>query len=54
MPRKLQADVATHAETWRFDGAVNVLLLFAIVGAVFLPDKNFPARGRECSAAAVV
>lgn len=40
MPRKLQAE-AQHGETWRFDGAVNVLLLLVIIGAVFLPDKFF-------------
>jgi len=39
MPRNLQSDVTTQHETWRFDGAVNVLLLLAIIGAVFLPDK---------------
>ena len=53
MPRKLQADVATHAETWRFDGAVNVLLLFAIIGAVFLPDTNFLREGVMLIAAIV-
>jgi Na+/H+ antiporter NhaD/arsenite permease-like protein len=41
MPRKLQTDIATHAETWRFDGMSNCLFLFAIVGAVFLPDRFF-------------
>ncbi|HEY4249249.1 MAG TPA: sodium:proton antiporter [Lacunisphaera sp.] len=39
MPRKLQAEVAAQAETWRFDGAVNVLFLLVVVGAVFLPEK---------------
>ena len=28
-------------ETWRFDGAVNVLLLLAIIVGVFLPEKYF-------------
>ena len=37
MPRKLQTEAATHAETWRFEGAINVLLLLVIIGAVFLP-----------------
>jgi Na+/H+ antiporter NhaD/arsenite permease-like protein len=41
MPRRLQVEAETHAETWRFDGAVNVLLLFAIIGAVFVPDRLF-------------
>ena len=41
MPQKLQSDVAAQPETWRFEGAVNVLLLFAIIGAVFLPDRFF-------------
>lgn len=45
MPRKLQTDIATHSETWRFDGAANVLFLFVIVGAVFLPERFFL---REC------
>jgi len=53
MPRKLQADVATHAETWRFDGGVNVLLLLAIIGAVFLPDRNFLREGVMLAAAVV-
>ena len=52
MPRKIQADVETHAETWRFDGAVNVLLLFAVIGAVFLPDKDFLREGVMLAAAA--
>ncbi len=41
MPRKLQGDIASHAESWRFDGAVNVLLLLAIIGSVFLPARFF-------------
>ena len=41
MPSKIRHDVETHRETWRFDGAVNVLFLFAIIGAVFLPEKFF-------------
>ncbi|MEO6569153.1 MAG: sodium:proton antiporter [Opitutaceae bacterium] len=40
MPRKLQAE-ATPPETWRFDGMSNVLFLFAIIGAVFLPEHFF-------------
>ena len=41
MPRRLQADISSHAETWRFDGMVNVLFLLVIIGAVFLPDRYF-------------
>jgi Na+/H+ antiporter NhaD/arsenite permease-like protein len=41
MPARLQRDVAAEHETWRFDGVVNVLFLFAIIGAVFLPDRFF-------------
>jgi Na+/H+ antiporter NhaD/arsenite permease-like protein len=42
---KVAAPVRAHAsqahETWRCDGAVNVLFLFAIIGGVFLPEKYF-------------
>lgn len=41
MPRKLQHEITTHAETWRFEGAVNVLLLLVIIAGVFLPDRFF-------------
>ena len=41
MPRRLQTDVRQHAETWRFDGRVNVLFLLAIIGAVFVTEKYF-------------
>ncbi|MFT3782679.1 MAG: sodium:proton antiporter [Nibricoccus sp.] len=40
MPKKVQAEVA-EPDTWRFDGGINVLFLFAIIGAVFIPDKFF-------------
>ncbi|MEO6875709.1 MAG: sodium:proton antiporter [Opitutaceae bacterium] len=53
MPRKLQAEVKTQAETWRFDGGVNVLLLLVVIGAVFLPDRNFLREGVMLLAAAV-
>ena len=39
MPRKLQTDVTTQGETWRFEGGINVLFLLVIIGAVFLPEK---------------
>jgi Na+/H+ antiporter NhaD/arsenite permease-like protein len=53
MPRQLRTGVTTHTETWRLDGAVNVLLLFAIIGAVFLPDTNFLREGVMLAAAVV-
>ena len=44
MPRKLQGDAA-QGETWRLDGGVNVFLLLAIVGAVFVPGEHFLREG---------
>lgn len=41
MPRKLQAEAAVPDDTWRFDGMPNVLFMFVIIGAVFLPEKFF-------------
>ena len=41
MPAKLSHEIEAQPETWRFDGAINVLLLMAIIGAVFLPDIFF-------------
>jgi Na+/H+ antiporter NhaD/arsenite permease-like protein len=41
MPRKLQTDIATHPETWRFDGMGNVIFLLVVVGGVFLPARFF-------------
>ena len=41
MPRPLQRTAEQHAETWRFDGLVNVLFLLVIIGAVFLPARFF-------------
>jgi Na+/H+ antiporter NhaD/arsenite permease-like protein len=40
MPRKLQTEAAPP-ETWRFDGTGNILFLFVIIGAVFLPEHFF-------------
>jgi Na+/H+ antiporter NhaD/arsenite permease-like protein len=54
MPRKLQVAATEQGETWRFDGMVNVLLLFAIVGAVFIPGDLFPLRELAMLATAVV
>ena len=53
MPRRLQAEAAQEPETWRVDGAGNVLLLGVIIGAVFLPDRFF-LRELTMLAAAVV
>jgi Na+/H+ antiporter NhaD/arsenite permease-like protein len=53
MPAKLQHEVETHGERWRFDGALNLVLLLAIIGAVFLPDRGF-LRELVMIAAAVV
>jgi Na+/H+ antiporter NhaD/arsenite permease-like protein len=39
-PKAIQARIAAP-DTWRFEGGINVLLLFAIIGAVFLTDKFF-------------
>lgn len=41
MPVKLQDEAADEPETWRFEGMINVLFLFIIIGAVFLPDRYF-------------
>jgi Na+/H+ antiporter NhaD/arsenite permease-like protein len=37
VPRQVQVG-NEEADTWRFEGGANVLLLLAIIGAVFLPD----------------
>ncbi|HVU36922.1 MAG TPA: sodium:proton antiporter [Opitutales bacterium] len=47
MPKKMEQYIETHAETWQFDGMVNVLFLLGIVGVVFLPSNLFPLR--ECA-----
>ena len=41
MPAKLQHEVEAHGERWRFEGAFNLVLLLAIIGAVFLPDRAY-------------
>ena len=41
MPAKLRSEVAHHADTFRFDGGINVVFLLAIIGAVFLPETFF-------------
>ena len=40
MPRAPRAD-AEQADTWRFEGGINILFLLVIIGAVFLPDTFF-------------
>jgi Na+/H+ antiporter NhaD/arsenite permease-like protein len=40
VPRKVQTRIE-EPDTWRFEGGINVLLLFAIIGAVFLPEIFF-------------
>lgn len=39
-PRAIQARIEAP-DTWRFEGGINVLLLLAIIGAVFLPARFF-------------
>jgi Na+/H+ antiporter NhaD/arsenite permease-like protein len=50
MPRKIQAEVEKR-DDWRFDGGVNVLLLFVIIGSVFLPAIPFLREGIMLAAA---
>ncbi|HVU32382.1 MAG TPA: sodium:proton antiporter [Opitutaceae bacterium] len=52
MPRRLQREAAAEAETWRFDGIVNVLFLLVIIGAVFLPERYFARQAVMLAAAA--
>lgn len=40
MPAKLQHE-AEATDDWRFEGMINVVFLFVIIGAVFLPDVFF-------------
>ena len=44
LPKKVEREIETQAETWQFEGLGNLLILFAIVGTVFMPDDWFPAR----------
>jgi Na+/H+ antiporter NhaD/arsenite permease-like protein len=50
-PHEIRARIAAPDE-WRFKGGVNVLLLFAVIGAVFLPER-FLVRELVMLAAAV-
>jgi Na+/H+ antiporter NhaD/arsenite permease-like protein len=52
VPRQVQARIE-EADTWRFEGGVNVLLLLVIIGAVFLPDVFFSREIAMLGAAAV-
>jgi Na+/H+ antiporter NhaD/arsenite permease-like protein len=52
VPRSVRAKIEER-DTWRFEGGVNVLLLLAIIGAVFLPDKFFVRELVMLGAAAV-
>jgi Na+/H+ antiporter NhaD/arsenite permease-like protein len=52
VPRSVRAKIEEQ-DTWRFEGGVNVLLLLAIIGAVFLPDKFFARELVMLGAAAV-
>ncbi|MSU47553.1 MAG: sodium:proton antiporter [Opitutus sp.] len=52
MPVRMQRSAAQEAETWRFDGLINVLFLLAIIGAVFLPERFFLREAVMLGAAA--
>ena len=41
MPVRLQADAERRPDTWQFEGWGNLLFLFVVVGAVFLPAAYF-------------
>jgi Na+/H+ antiporter NhaD/arsenite permease-like protein len=49
-PKAIQREIAA-ADTWRFEGGINVPLLLAIIGAVFLPEKFFLREGVMIGAA---
>jgi Na+/H+ antiporter NhaD/arsenite permease-like protein len=40
-PARIRHEIEQTAETWRFDGAINLLFLAVIIAAVFLPDRWF-------------
>ncbi|HTL68006.1 MAG TPA: sodium:proton antiporter [Lacunisphaera sp.] len=40
-PAAIRREIAGSHETWRFDGAINVLFLALVIGAVFLPEVGF-------------
>jgi Na+/H+ antiporter NhaD/arsenite permease-like protein len=40
-PRKIQEQITHDVDTWRFEGAINLLFLGLVIGAVFLPDRYF-------------
>ena len=41
LPQEIRGGMEQSSEQWRFAGAINVLWLVVIVGAVFLPEKFF-------------
>jgi Na+/H+ antiporter NhaD/arsenite permease-like protein len=51
LPEKLRRSAAAEPETWRFEGSVNLVLLLAVVGAVFLPANYFLREGVMLAAA---
>jgi Na+/H+ antiporter NhaD/arsenite permease-like protein len=40
-PPRIQREIEQTREIWRFDGAVNILFLAAVVGAVFCPARFY-------------
>lgn len=50
VPRKIRSKIEEE-DTWRFEGGINVLLLFAIIGSVFLPEIPFLREGVMIAAA---
>jgi len=52
LPARLQATAAAEGETWRFEGAVNLLFLLVIIAAVFLPPRPLLREAVMLAAAA--
>jgi Na+/H+ antiporter NhaD/arsenite permease-like protein len=46
VPRQVKQKIEAD-DTWRFEGGINVLLLLAIIGAVFVPEQCEPYFVRE-------
>jgi Na+/H+ antiporter NhaD/arsenite permease-like protein len=44
LPQKTGEEIQSRGESWRCDGVGNVLVLLALVAAVFLPEAWFPVR----------
>src|SRR5207247_928694 len=51
MPPRMQRLAEQEAETWRFEGLINFLLLLVIISAVFLPPGYFRREGAMVGAA---